>query len=304
MITRQTLQSLLPILDMLGLLLFVLLHDSQTDIAVITPYTGHVRSTAVCLITGQPDRHYRHYPLYWTCQVYCCLSYYMIARQTLQYYLLYWTCQVYCCLSYYRIARQTLQSLPPIFDMLGLLLFVLLQDSQTDITVITPYIRHVRSTVVCLITGQLDRHYSYYPLYWTCQVCCCLSYYRIARKTLQSLPPILDMLGLLLFVLLQDSQTDIAVITPYTGHVRSTAVCLITGQQDRHYGHYPLSWTCQVYCCLSYYRIARWTLQSLPPVLDRLGLLLFVLLHDNQTDITVITPYHGHVRSTAVCLIT
>ena len=46
---------------------------------------------------------------------------------------------------------------------------------------------------------------------------------------LQSLPPILDMLGLLLFVLLQDSQTDITVITPYIGHVRSTAVCLITG---------------------------------------------------------------------------
>ena len=302
-IARQTLQSYITILDMLGLLLFVLLQDSQTDIAVITPYIGHVRSTVVCLITGQPDRHYSHYPLYWTCQVYCCLS-------------------------YYRIARQTLQSLPPILDMLGLLLFVLLQDSQTDITVITSYTGHVRSTVVCLITGQPDRHYSHYLLYWTCQVYCCLSYYRIARQTLQSLPPILDMLGLLLFVLLQDSQTDIAVITPlpildmlglllfvllqdsqtditvitsYTGHVRSTVVCLITGQPDRHYSHYPLYWTCQVYCCLSYYRIARQTLQSLPPILDMLGLLLFVLLQDSQTDITVITSYTGHVRSTAVC---
>ena len=76
------------------------------------------------------------------------------------------------------IAGQTLQSLPPILDMLGLLLFVLLHDNQTDIT---------------------------------------------------ALPPILDMLGLLLFVLLKDSQTDIAVITPCTGQVRSTVVCLITG---------------------------------------------------------------------------
>ena len=303
-IARQTLQSLPPVLDMLGLLLFVLLQDSQTDIAVITPYIGHVRSTVVCLITGQPDRHCSHYPLYGTCQVYCCLSYYRIASTRYSHYPLYWTCQVYCCLSYYRIARQTLQSLPPILDMLGLLLFVLLQDSQTDITVITPYIGHVRSTVVCLITGQPDRHYRHYPLYWTCYVYCCLSYYRIARQTLQSLPPILDMLGLLLFVLLQDSQTDITVITPCTGHVRSTAVCLITGQPDRHYSHYPLYWTCQVYYCLSYYRIARQTLQSLPPILDMLSLLLFVLLQDSQTDIAVITPCTGQVRSTVVCLIT
>ena len=378
-IARQTLQSLPPILDMLGLLLFVLLQDSQTDIAVITSYTGHVRSTVVCLITGQPDRHYSHYPLYWTCQVSAICLITGQPDRHYSHYPLYWTCQVYCCLSYYRIARQTLQSLPHILDILGLLLFVLLQDSQTDITVITPYTGHVMSTAICLITGQPDRHYSHYPLYWTCYVYCCLSYYRIARQTLQSLPPILDMLGLLLFVLLQDSQTDITalppildmlglllfvllqdsqtditvitpildmlglllfvllqdsqaditVITLYIGPVKSTAVCLITGQPDRHYSHYPLYRTCYVYCCLSYYRIARQTLQSLPPILDMLGLLLFVLLQDNQTDITVlppildmlglllfvllqdsqtditvITPYIGHVRSTAVCHIT
>ena len=281
----------------------------------ITPYTGHVRSAAVCLITGQPDRHYSHYPQYWTGQVYCCLSYYRIARQTLQSLPQYWTGQVYCC--------------SPILDRLGLQLFVLLQDSLTDITVIIPSTGHVRSTAVCLITvqpdrhyshypctghvgstavylitGQPDRHYSHYPLYWTCKVYYCLSYYRIARQTLQSLPPILDMLGLLLFVLLQDSQTDITVITPYIGHVRSATVCLITVQPDRHCSHYPLYWTRQVYYCLSYCRIARQTLQSLPPILDMLGLLLFVLLQDSQTDITVITLYIGHVRSTAVCLIT